>query len=279
MKQLLLKLYRTVIDTIILVSNFAKQLLIWLNEAWSGTWREIFEFLKKGLWLLFDRRIWVVMLLVTAIWVIVVGPNVIEQVPHVDEWQATPCSFRGIYIVVNSPMFIAPNDQRHFEITIQNENSQPLHNINVAIRSIDGSVFFEGNSVVTTEELGGNQSATKLLNFRIANLWAIREISTVVFVSAKIAEEIVSFQCPAAPVLKNSPWRRVIVVFNAIPSIIDAIAKYIGYVGTLIAGLITLRGQLATVVKATVDALKNQKDRTRSPISNQNIQSKPPFVQ
>lgn len=240
------------------VRRHTNSLFIWLREAWVRAWKDVFDILALVASLLLNRQVWAITILLGMVWLVVAGPSLLERVVNIDEWQITSCDFKVAHVFVNAPRSIAPGDQRYFEITVQNEADLPLNNVRVSVKSTSGLLLFEEASTVTIETLRENEASTRVLRFRVANFQPFKEIPVVVaYHSESESEQLESQYCSQKLTLLNSTWRRVVVQLKAAPNVLDAGAKYIGYLGTLITGLLAITGKIGPVVRGVVSVLRS----------------------
>lgn len=265
------RLYHTVFDISRIVLYYTKGLIMWLRQAWVTAWQDVFDMLGRTASLLLNRQIWAITLLVGIVWVAVIAPPLFKRAVNIDEWQMTPCNLEGVHIFVNAPRSVAPGDRRYFEITVQNETDRPLRNVRVSVKSNSGLLLFDETNTVTIETLGRNGTSTRVLHFRVANLQTFEEISTVVaYDSESEAEQLESHYCSETPVLANSTWRRMLVQLKAAPDVLGAGATYIGYLGTLITGLLAITGKIGPVVRGVISILRSSSPQANGQSSLRN---------
>jgi len=226
-----------------------------------------------GVSLFLNRQVWAIATLVGIVWIMIVGPSFFERMVNIDEWQMKSCDFRGVHVFVSAPRSIAPGDQRYFEITVENETATSLHNVRISVKSLNGLLLFDESNTVTVEKLEENEVLTKVLYFRVANLTALEEIPTVVVYSSEGESSQPEVQsCSEAPILVNNAWRRMVVQLKSVPDVWDAGATYIGYLGTLVTGLLALTGKIGPVVRGIISVLKSSALQANGQPNTQNQQ-------
>ncbi len=225
----------------------------YLSESWNAAWQTVFDI---GAWivsLLFNKQLWFVILVMSIFWSLTKGPSILGNILDLERWEVTSCDFQEVQVFVNYPKLIAPGDQREFEITLQNKNNNPLTNVRLGITSPKGLLLFEEANFIFAEMLKPNEAITEKLPFRIAKYDDFKHIPIII---AYQVEDKLPQYCSNPPTLLRSKWRRTVVRLKAIPDALDIVATSIGYLGTLITGLLAIRGKIGPVVREIISVLR-----------------------
>ncbi len=231
---------------------------IWLCQAWDRAWQDVFKILRWMISLLVNRQTWAILTIVVVVGAVIVGPTFLDTLVNFDEWQTAECNFAETSVFINSPRSIAPGDQRYFEITFQNDMEVPLQNVSVRVSSGNGLLLFDEAGTVTFQSIKGHESATKVLPFRVANIRTFEQVPiTFSYYFEDESKQAQNQFCPKPFALFNTPWRRVVVQLKTTPETMDTLAKYFGYLGTAITGLLAIKGKFASVIQTIISGIKS----------------------
>jgi hypothetical protein len=193
--------------------------------------------------ILLSRQVWIFLLIAIILLSATFGPSTLSQaIPQINEWQVVSVSDKDLEIFFHYPRYVAGDDYMYFEVSIQNATSKPLHDVIVSIRSVEGLIIFEGDNLITKELLLPGATIAKKLPFHTVQSIGDNCIKTVVVSSFKFEdgqEQQQTWQ-QNTPKLCASVWRAPVVISRKLPDAMQMIATYVGYVSSMLAGIILL---------------------------------------
>lgn len=215
----------------------------WLYQSWLVGWDVIFDIITFILMILLSRQVWIFLLVIIIFLSTTFGPSTLSQaIPQINEWQVISVSNKDLEIFFHHPRYVAGDDYTYFEVSIQNASDKPLYDVIVSIRSPEGLIIFDGDNLVTKKLLLPGATIAKKLPFHTAQSIGNNCIKTVVVSAFKFEtgqEQRQTWQ-QNTPNLCVSVWRTPAVISRKLPEAFQTIATYVGYISSMLAGLILL---------------------------------------
>lgn len=215
----------------------------WVYQSWSVGWNIIFGVITSFLDILLSKQVWVILIIAIIILSVTLGPSTLSQaIPQINEWRVTPLFGSNLEIFFHHPTYVAGNDYGYFEVSVQNAANASIHDVVVSIRSTEGLIIFDEGNLISAELLSPGMVMTKKLPFHTAQNIGNTCITTTV-VSAFKSENGQKEQhtwSQNTPGLCTSLWRVPVVVSRRLPDAMQTLATYLGYLSTMLAGVILL---------------------------------------
>jgi len=260
MGSIFLRISRFAFDLSNIIYRTFRASLKWGIVAWRQAWSDIFAILRSLVRVSFSKQTWIILIVVMLVAMVVFGPSSMGRfLPELTGWRLEDFAVNELKIYVNYPEYISSEDEGYFEISVHNMSDQILNEVYISIRSNQGLLVFDETNLVTIDTLQEGEMKVNILPFHLVRYQAGLDEMVMLKGSFVDEDKIIKWSFSNQPlILKNSVLRKQMVRLRKLPETVDLLAKYLGYIGSLVAGILLFSGKIQPVASQIFSWLKSK---------------------
>lgn len=217
----------------------------WFLGAWlqgSLMIRTFFTFIFK---VLSKWQAWLFVFLLSII--IIRTPLFREKLLELEYWNNTVCNFSVGDVYVLSPTKIAPNDTGTLYVTYRNTLDTAVGDVNIALLNKSGEILFPESNAIRYSEVFPGQIVTEELDFLVIDKSNVQDAELEVSLFQDVANTV---YCENKIILRVDFWRKIYVNINSVPKKLEYVLNFLGFLSTLLAGILAFRGKIPEIFKS-----------------------------